>query len=54
MGMGDRPGGLYTRAKGTKQFALNDLPASSAQLLERHYAEIARDPFGYISRALDG
>ena len=50
--MGGRSGGLYTRAKGTKLFALNDLPASSAQLLKRHYPEIAEDPFGYIDRAL--
>ena len=52
MEMGDRPGGLYTRARGTKLSALDDLPASSRQLLERHYPDIARDPFGYMSRAL--
>lgn len=52
MEMGDRPGGLYTRARGTKLYALDDLPASSRQLLERHFPEIARDPFGYMSRAL--
>lgn len=52
MEMGGRAGGLYTRAKGTKLFALNDLPASLAQLLERHFPEIADDPFGYIGRAL--
>lgn len=52
MEMGDRPGGLYTRARGTKLFALDGLPASSRQLLERHYPDIARDPFGYMSRAL--
>ena len=52
MEMGDRPGGLYTRARGTKLFTLDGLPASSRQLLERHYPDIARDPFGYMSRAL--
>lgn len=52
MEMDDRPGGLYTRAKGTKLFALDDLPVSSSRLLERHYPDIARDPFGYMSRAL--
>lgn len=52
MEMGERPGGLYTRARGTKLYALDDLPASSRQLLERHFPEIARDPFGYMSRAL--
>lgn len=52
MEMGDRPGGLYTRARGTKLFTLDGLPASSRDLLERHYPDIARDPFGYISRAL--
>lgn len=52
MQMGDRPGGLYTRARGTRLYALDELPASSRQLLERHYPDIARDPFGYVSRAL--
>lgn len=52
MEMGERPGGLYTRARGTKLFALGGLPASSSELLERHYPDIARDPFGYMSRAL--
>jgi len=47
MEMGGRAGGLYTRAKGTKLFTLDDLPASSRQLLKRHYPEIAEDPFGY-------
>ena len=47
MEMGARAGGLYTRAKGTKLYTLDDLPASSRQLLKRHYPEIAEDPFGY-------
>lgn len=52
MDMGDKPGGLYTRARGTKLYALKDLPAESLALLKRHYPEVAEDPFGYISRAL--
>ncbi|MCY3817508.1 MAG: DUF1838 family protein [Gammaproteobacteria bacterium] len=47
MEMGGRSGGLYTRAKGTKLYTLDDLPASSRQLLKRHFPEIAEDPFGY-------
>lgn len=47
MEMGGRAGGLYTRAKGTKLNNLDDLPASSLELLNRHYPEIAEDPFGY-------
>ena len=52
MEMGDRAGGLYTRARGTKLYSMEYLPASSRLLLERHYPDIARDPFGYMSRAL--
>ncbi|MDE0246000.1 MAG: DUF1838 family protein [Gammaproteobacteria bacterium] len=52
MEMGERAGGLYTRARGTKLFALEDAPAYSLKLLERHYPEIAEDPFGYIGRTL--
>lgn len=52
MGMGNRRGGLYTRARGAKVHTLDDAPASSRRLLERHYPDIARDPFGYLSRAL--
>ena len=52
MEMGGRAGGLYTRARGTKLFALEEVPAASRELLERHYPEIAEDPFGYIGRAL--
>lgn len=52
--MGERPGGLYTRARGTKLYTLDGLPVSSRQLLERHYPDIAGDPFGYISRSLAG
>ena len=52
MNMGEHTGGLYTRARGAKLLALGDVPASSLELLERHYPEIARNPFGYISRAL--
>ena len=54
MEMSDRPGGLYTRARGAKLFALDDVPAASLELLERHYPEIAEDPFGSIAAALAG
>ena len=54
MEMSDRPGGLYTRARGAKLFTLDDVPAASLELLERHYPEIAEDPFGYIAAALAG
>ncbi|MDE0455436.1 MAG: DUF1838 family protein [Gammaproteobacteria bacterium] len=47
MEMGGRSGGLYTRAKGTKLYTLDDLPVSSRQLLKRHFPAIAEDPFGY-------
>ncbi|MXW46345.1 MAG: DUF1838 domain-containing protein [Gammaproteobacteria bacterium] len=52
MEMGGRAGGLYTRARGTKLYALNEVPAVSRKLLERHFPEIEEDPFGYIGRAL--
>ena len=52
MGMGERRGGLYTRARGAKFHTLDNAPASSRRLLERYYPDIARDPFGYLSRAL--
>ena len=52
MEMGGRSGGLYTRAKGTKLYLLGDVSAGSRELLERHFPEIAEDPFGYVSRAL--
>ena len=54
MEMDGRSGGLYTRAQGTKLFTFGDVPKPSRQLLERHYPAIARDPFGHISRVLDG
>ena len=54
MEMSDRPGGLYTRAGGAKLFTLDDVPAASLELLERHYPQIAEDPFGYIAAALAG
>ena len=48
----DLAGGLYTRARGTKLFALEDVPEASLELLDRYDPEIAEDPFGYIGRAL--
>ena len=54
MEMGGRAGGLYTRARGKKLFALNEVPEVSRELLELHFPEILDDPFGYIRRFLDG
>ena len=53
MEMDGRSGGLYTRARGTKLYALENVPAASLELLKRYYPEIALDPFGHISRVLD-
>ena len=53
MEMDGRSGGLYTRARGTKLYALENVPAASLELLKRYYPAIARDPFGRIGRVFD-
>ncbi len=53
MDMGSRPGGLYTRARGAKSYSLDRAPDELLSLLRRHYPQIAEDPFGYMSRALE-
>ncbi len=50
MKMGDRPGGLLSRASGRKERALDLLPKPFLSILAARFPELYRDPVGALDR----